>query len=40
MAKKTFSDEGKQQKIVDAAWKKYQQANAKKKTVKQPKKKK
>lgn len=36
MAKKTFSNESRQQQIIDAAWGKYQKANAKKKTVKKP----
>lgn len=34
MAKKKFSDESGLQSIVDGAWKKYQKANATKKTVK------
>lgn len=44
MAKKPFSDESNMQKTIDAAWAKYQKANAKKtakKTVKKaPKRKK
>lgn len=38
MAKKAFSNETKQQKIIDAAWAKYQKANTTKKTVKRGKK--
>ena len=39
MTKKPFSDESNLQKTIDAAWAKYQKANAKKtakKTVKKP----